>query len=99
MTQTLSPNDTGEIQINTDRGMATQNLAPYAEGLPPAFRRPGATGEQPILLRRPAANVQALIDAIQAQPVTFRGEHNANHRGRHRLTLGKRLRRLMGGAR
>lgn len=32
-----------------DPGQATRNLAPYEAGLPPAFRRPDATGEFPMV--------------------------------------------------
>lgn len=44
----LKPEDTGEIP-RTDPGQKTMNLAPYAAGLPPAMRRPEATGEIPLV--------------------------------------------------
>lgn len=100
MTQTMSPEDTGEIK--TDPGMATQNLAPYAAGLPPAMRRPGATGELPLLSwppKRPAPAVDQLIAEHTEQQVTFQGDRDPNHRPKHRLTLRRRMQRWMGGAR
>lgn len=46
-TQTLKPEDTGEIQL-TDPGQETRNLAAYAALLPPP-RRPEATGQFPAI--------------------------------------------------
>lgn len=45
MTTTISPHDTGDIPV----GEATRNLAPFVAGLPPALRRPDASGEFPIV--------------------------------------------------
>ena len=49
------PTDSGAILhpdiVDThvqDVGERTQNMAPYRDGLPPAYRRSGATGQQPV---------------------------------------------------
>jgi hypothetical protein len=48
MTDTLlKPDDTGEIP-RRDPGQTTRNLTPYLD-LPPAFRRPDATTELPVI--------------------------------------------------
>jgi hypothetical protein len=64
MTTTISPHDTGDV------GARTQNIAPFIEGLPPALRRPDATGEHPILapvgvdeLNRLSAGETLVLDA------------------------------------
>jgi hypothetical protein len=58
MTDTLlKPEDTGEIR--RDPGKQTMNLAPYAAGLPPALRRPDASGEIPLVIEGSA------LDALQ----------------------------------
>lgn len=67
MTQTLSPRDTGEIEIGAAHpDERTQNLAPYASMLPPTLRRSDAATE--VFDRIPATIGIVNFDGPQSPP-------------------------------
>jgi hypothetical protein len=68
----LKPEDTGEIRRDPGK---TMNLAPYAAGLPPALRRPDASGEIPRVIEGSA------LDALQG-PQPKPPPHPAEAEGR-----------------
>lgn len=93
--------------IRTDVGGTTQNLMPYDAQLPPAFRRPDATvvlylddaPVQPIypLERVAAADETAvvdLLDALGAEPDSYRSVPYAMPTGGPRVRRGRHRRRL-----
>jgi hypothetical protein len=82
-TSTLSPEDTGEIEV-FEPGQSTENLAPYQAFLPPPLRRPDATGEMPRLLddapAQPIFPLERVLtgdDLADTAPDAYVGRHRA----------------------
>src|SRR3990172_8095762 len=69
-----------------DVGESTRNLAPYTHGMRPAYRRPGATGEQPLYQPQTIGVVDHDLPPVpgdapagpeQVRPDGYRSRHRA----------------------